>query len=91
MLHLRTDGVDRTTSYLQRHGKQEEVRKVRANCSFVPLVPQRAAARGTLQSGNGHTLETNRATNGDERVRLDGGRVSGSVRKKLFIKLLKNY
>nr|DAG57259.1 MAG TPA: hypothetical protein [Caudoviricetes sp.] len=47
--------------------------------------------RGTLQSGSGHALKANRAKSGDARVRLDGGRVSGSVRKKLFIKLLKNY
>ena len=83
--------MDRTTSYFQRHGKQEEVGKVRTNRSLVPLVPQRATERSTLQSGSGHTIEANRATNGDERVRLDGGRVSGSVREKLFIKLLKNY
>lgn len=83
--------MDRTTSYLQRNGKQEEVGKVRTNRPLVPLVPQRAAARGALQSGNGYTLKANRATSGDARVRLDGGRVSGSVREKLFIKLLKNY
>lgn len=83
--------MDRTTSYFQRHGEQEEVRKVRTNRPLVPLVPQRATERGALQSENGHTLEANRAKSGDERVRLDGGRVSESVREKLFIKLLKNY
>ena len=83
--------MDRTASYLQRHGKSEEVGKVRTNRPLVPLVPQRAAERSTLQSGCGHAIEANRATNGDERVRLDGGRVSESVREKLFIKLLKNY
>ena len=90
MLYLRKNGVDRAASYFQRHGKSEEVRKVRANRPLVPLVPQRAAERGTLQSGHGHTIEANRAKSGDARVRLDGGRVSGSVREKLFIKLLKN-
>ena len=83
--------MDRTTSYLQRNGKQEKVRKVRTNRSLMPLVPQRAAERGTLQSGGGHAFEANRAKSGDERVRLDGGRVQKSVREKLFIKLLKNY
>ena len=65
MLHLRTGGVDRTTSHLQRNGKQEEVGEVRTNRPLVPLVPQRATERGALQSENGHTLEANRATNGD--------------------------
>ena len=82
--------MDRATSYFQRNGKSKEVGEVRTNRSLMPLVPQRAAERGALQSGSGHTLKANRATNGDERVRLDGGRVSESVRKKVFIKLLKN-
>ena len=88
---MRAHGLDRTSSYLQRHGKSEEIGKVRTNRSLMPLVSQRAAERGALQSGGGHTIEANRAKSGDERVRLDGGRVSGNIREKLFIKLLKNY
>ena len=83
--------MDRTTSYFQRHGKSEEVGEVRTNRSLMPLVPQRAAERGALQSGSGHTFEASRAKSGDARVRLDGGRVQKSVREKLLIKLLKNY
>lgn len=83
--------MDRTTSHFQRHGKSEEVGKVRADRPLVPLVSQRAAERGSLQSGGGHTVEANRAKSGDDGVRLDGRRVSGSVWEKLFIKLFKNY
>lgn len=83
--------MDRTTSHLQRNGKQEEVGEVRADRPFVPLVPQRAAERGALQSGCGHAIEANRSKSGDERVRLDDGRVQGNIWEKLFIKLLKNY
>ena len=49
-------------------------------------------AKCDFKQGRKKTIEQiiYRLNKGDERVRLDGGRVQKSVREKLFIKLLKN-